>query len=175
MHMKIKGLSWFTFALLAVAIGLYPAIYYFMDIHKHGLLQSKPKELLDTAIYIPAFFIHITFGGIAMLAGWTQFSQKLRDRYMAIHRFTGKVYIISVILSSLAGLYISFFSNGGIVSVSGFGILAIVWLVTVIKAYLTILKRDIEQHQNANRSYLEEGVHLPSAGCSAGLARSGSA
>jgi uncharacterized membrane protein len=146
--MKVKNLPWIPFVLLALIVGLYPIIYYVVDIHTYGLLHNKPKALLDTALYVPIFYVHITFGGIAMLIGWSQFSSHLRNRYLNIHRAAGKVYIIAVMLSSLAGLFIAFFADGGIISSLGFGALAILWFFTVTKAYTTILKRDIVQHEN---------------------------
>jgi hypothetical protein len=74
--MKLKNLPWIPFAFFAIAIGLYPLTYYFVDMHNKGLFSSKPKELLDNRVWYTAFYIHITFGGIAMLTGWTQFSKK---------------------------------------------------------------------------------------------------
>jgi uncharacterized membrane protein len=146
--MKLSKLSWFPFVFLAVIIGLYPLIYYFVDMQNNGLLSTKPRELLNSTVWHTAFYIHITFGGIALLTGWTQFSQKLRNRYLSTHRLVGKIYVTAVFLSSLAGMFIAFFATGGIGNVLGFGILAILWFITVIKAYASILKRDINQHES---------------------------
>ena len=82
-----------------------------------------------------------------MLTGWTQFSQRLSSKYMAAHRLVGKIYVLAVLISGSAGLFVAFFASGGIISVIGFGILALLWLTTVIKAYTTILKRKIIQHE----------------------------
>jgi uncharacterized membrane protein len=147
-RMKLKNLPWIPFALFAIIVGLYPFIYYLVDMHDKGLLSSKPKELLDNSVWYTAFYIHITFGGIALLTGWTQFSKRLRDKYLNTHRTIGKIYVVSVMLSSVAGLFIAFFATGGIVSSLGFGLLASLWLYTIIKAYTSILKRDIRQHEN---------------------------
>ena len=146
--MKLKNLPWIPFAFFAIGVGLYPLAYYLFDMHSHSLLASKPKELLENSVWNTAFYIHITFGGIALLIGWTQFSKKLRERYLNTHRTIGKIYVVSVMLSSLAGLFIAFFASGGIISVLGFGTLALAWFFTIIKAYTTILKRDIKQHEN---------------------------
>lgn len=145
--MKLKNLPWIPFALFAIAVGLYPAIYYFVDMHSKGLLASKPKELLSNGLWYTLFYIHITAGGIALLAGWSQFSDRLRARYLNAHRFVGKVYVLSVLLSSCAGLYIAFFASGGIVCVVGFGSLASLWLFTDIKAYSSIRKLQIDEHR----------------------------
>src|ERR1700716_2512749 len=104
--MKLKNLPWIPFSLFAIAIGLYPLIYYLVDMHDKGLFQSKPVELLRNPIWHTVFYLHISFGGIAMLTGWTQFSKKLRGRYLRVHRLVGKIYVLSVFISSCAGLYI---------------------------------------------------------------------
>jgi hypothetical protein len=67
--MKAKNLLWVAFAFFAIAVGLYPLTYYLVDTRSGGLLHSKPKGLLATSVYIPIFYMHITFGGIALLTG----------------------------------------------------------------------------------------------------------
>jgi hypothetical protein len=146
--MKLKNLPWIPFAFLAIAIGLYPLTYYLVDMHGKGLFAGKTKELLENVVWHTAFYIHITFGGIALLVGWTQFSKNLRNRYLNTHRTVGKIYVGSVMLSSIAGFYIALFASGGITSTLGFGLLAAIWFFTVLMAYTSILKRDIKQHEN---------------------------
>lgn len=145
--MKLKNLPWIPFALFAIAIGIYPAIYYFVDMHSQGLLASKPKELLSNNVWRILFYLHITAGGIALLTGWSQFSYRLRGRYLNRHRLVGKLYVLSVLLSSCAGLYIAFFASGGIICVVGFGSLALLWLFTGIKAYTSIRKLQVDEHE----------------------------
>jgi|ERR1700722_9010867 hypothetical protein len=146
-NMRLKRWPWVPFVFFAVAVGLYPLVYLFSDRSHSGLLQSKSSELLNTGWYLPLFYLHITGGGLAMLIGWTQFSPRLRARYLAVHRRIGKVYVIAVAVSSCAGLGIAFFASGGLVSVMGFGTLAITWLFTDVMAYATIRKLDIDQHE----------------------------
>ena len=141
--MKLKNLPWVPFAFFAIAVGLYPLVYYFVDMHNKGLLSSKPHELVNTL-----FYVHITAGGIALLTGWTQFSKRLRNRYLAAHRLVGKIYVIAVLLSGCAGLYIVFFATGGITCSLGFGLLALLWLFSDIQAYTSIRRLDIVQHEN---------------------------
>jgi uncharacterized membrane protein len=140
-------LPWLTVAFLAMVIGLYPLLYLLFDMTKHGILSSKPPQLLNSVFYKGVFYLHISLGGLGLLIGWSQFSREFRNRYLNIHRQVGKVYVLSVMLSSIAALYIAFFATGGIISVTGFGTLAILWLYTVAKAYTSIRKRDIASHR----------------------------
>ncbi|WP_426327383.1 DUF2306 domain-containing protein [Pedobacter sp. R-06] len=140
-----KGL-WILFATFSLLIGLYPIIYFLVD-RKFGLLNSKSIELLTDTFWSIGFYVHIIFGGIALFIGWTQFSPKMRNRRMALHRKLGKVYVIAVLLSALAGIYIGFFATGGLISSAGFICLGIIWFYTTLKAYLYIKQGEIEQHQ----------------------------
>ncbi len=134
------------FAVLSVAIGLYPAIYFLID-RKFGLLQSKSVDLLANGFWNLGFYTHILFGGLALLIGWVQFSSRLRSKNLSLHKQTGKVYIVSVLLSSVAGIGIGFFATGGWLTSLGFISLGIVWFYTTLMAYLTIRKRQTEEHQ----------------------------
>jgi len=145
--MKLKNLPWIPFAFFAIAIGLYPLLYLLIDMQSNGLLHSKPKAVLNNSIWSTAFYIHITFGGLALLIGWTQFSARLRQRYLNMHRLVGKIYVIAVALSSIAGLYIAFFATGGLVCVLGFGFLAITWLISNVMGYSTIRQGHVLLHQ----------------------------
>ncbi|WP_293787247.1 DUF2306 domain-containing protein [uncultured Pedobacter sp.] len=140
-----KGL-WILFATFALLIGLYPTVYFLID-RKFGLLSSKSLALLSNTCWNIGFYTHIIFGGVALFVGWAQFSPKMRNRRMALHRKLGKVYVVSVLLSALAGLYIGFFATGGWVSSAGFICLGVIWFYTTLRAYLDILNGEIEKHQ----------------------------
>jgi uncharacterized membrane protein len=143
--MRQKAL-WILFVVLAVGIGFYPAIYFIMD-RNFGLLGSKSPGLLANTSWNIAFYTHIILGGIALLSGWSQFSTKLRLRNLSLHRRLGKVYVIAVMFSSIAGINIAFFATGGFIPASGFICLGIIWFSTTLLAYTSIRKNQIEQHR----------------------------
>jgi Predicted membrane protein (DUF2306) len=140
-----KGL-WILVAILAIIIGLYPSIYLFID-RRFGLLSTKSNDLLTNTFWNIGFYTHIIFGGLALIIGWTQFNSTFRNRNLLLHRRIGTLYIIAVILSSLAGIYIGFFATGGFISSLGFICLGIIWFSSTIKAYVNIKNRQIEGHQ----------------------------
>ncbi len=142
----IKKFSWILLAVLAIMVGLYPAIYLFID-RKFGLLASKTNELLSDPIWNIGFYTHIFFAGLALLIGWTQFSSKLRNKNMAVHRITGKVYVVSALVSSIAGIYIGIFATGGLVTSMGFICLGVIWFYTTLMAFIYIRNKQILQHQ----------------------------
>jgi uncharacterized membrane protein len=144
--MKNKIIYW-VIAVFSILIGIYPLIYLLVNMDGQGLLGSKDPDVLSSKIWQAAFYIHIYFGGISLLTGWSQFSQKLRVKRLKLHRILGKIYVVSVLLSSIAGLYAAIYANGGIVSKLGFSFLAIAWFYTTLSAYTTIKKKEIQKHR----------------------------
>jgi uncharacterized membrane protein len=142
----MKKLQWVIFIFLAIGVGIYPAFYYFLDM-SGGLLASKGPEILQDRMWSVAFNLHIIFGGISLLVGWSQFLKKFRNKNLSFHRTLGKVYLISVLISGFCGLFIAFYATGGLVSSLGFGGLALAWLFTSSSAYRSIRTGDIDAHE----------------------------
>lgn len=144
--MKLTKILWVVFAFLAIVIGLYPFFYFFVDMS--GLfLSTKPSELLTDTIWKSLFHVHIAFGGVALLTGWVQFSERIRIRNLSLHRTLGKIYVVVVLISGLSGVYLAIYSNEGIVTHLGFGLLGIFWLYTTVKGYVTIRNKKITDHK----------------------------
>ena len=134
-------------AVMAVLIGLYPAIYFIIE-RTFGLLRMKTGGVLNDPLWNLAFYMHIILGGLALLIGWTQFSGRLRRRNVKMHRNIGKVYIVSVVLSAVGGVHIGFYATGGWISSIGFISLGIIWLYTTVNAYTSIRGGDVKRHSN---------------------------
>lgn len=138
--------AWFVFAFLAIGVGLYPLLYFFLD-RKFGLLASKSEALLTDTLWNIGFYGHILLGGVALLIGWVQFSKKIRSRNLKLHQNLGRVYVIAALISGVCGIFIALNATGGLVTTIGFMGLGIVWVYTTSKAYLAIKKGDIPLHQ----------------------------
>lgn len=138
--------AWAVFAILAVVIGLYPALYFFID-REFGLLASKEDALLSNLFWNIGFYGHILFGGLALLVGWVQFNKKWRNANLKRHRTIGKIYIISALISGVCAIYIALYATGGIISTLGFMSLGVLWLFFTSRAYLAVRKRDLQLHQ----------------------------
>ena len=144
--MTTNKVAWFVFAFLAIGVGLYPLMYLFAT-EKIGLLFSKSDLLLTNVIWNIGFYGHITFGGIALMTGWSQFSKKLRTKRLGLHRNLGKIYVAAVVVSGICAVYIGFYATGGWISSLGFVLLGLVWLYTTLKAYAAIRNKDLTLHQ----------------------------
>jgi uncharacterized membrane protein len=141
-----KKITWIIVAVFATLVGLYPAIYFIID-RTFGLLKSKSPALLNNVLWNLSFYTHIIFGGIALLIGWPQFLTRFRQRRPLSHQWIGKAYILSVLLSSIAGIYIAFYATGGIISSLGFICLGVIWFYSTLRAYLAIRKGQVDRHR----------------------------
>ena len=143
----LSKIGWWIFGIFSTSIGLYPLIYFLVD-RRFGLLSSKTPELLQDLLWNTGFYGHIIFGGIALLTGWTQFSKKLRLNRVEIHRFLGKIYVASALISGICGIYIGFYATGGMISALGFILLGVVWVSTTLMAFDAVRKRKYDTHGN---------------------------
>lgn len=142
-----KKIVWILFAVLAILIGLYP-LKYLLNEGKIGVLNGKPDWLLHNVIWNFCFYTHIVLGGGALLIGWIQFHVGLRHNKPRIHQYIGKIYVVSVLLSSISGFYIALFADQGLWASLGFSCLAVIWFYTTLMAYLTVKSKQFLRHQN---------------------------
>lgn len=93
-------------------------------------------------------YLHVFAAAIALFLGPFQFSLRLRQTRVQIHRWMGRVYLgVGVLVGGLSGLYISQFAFGGIGAKLGFATLAVCWLYTGLRAFLAIRSQAIDDHQ----------------------------
>lgn len=94
-----------------------------------------------------AFYIHVVFGGIALIAGPLQFARGMRERAPRFHRWVGRVSIGAILIAAVAGLVIAPVNSAGFVGVLGFGALALLWGGFAVLGYRAIRRRDIHAHR----------------------------
>jgi len=144
--MFLKRFPFYLLATLCVSIGLYPIIYFVID-RRFGLLASKSEALLAETLWNTAFYTHIILGGIALLVGWIQFSKKFRNKNLELHRKIGKIYVLSVLISAVAGFYIALHATGGISPKLGFLAMDLVWFFTTLFSFIAIKNGNVIKHQ----------------------------
>lgn len=98
--------------------------------------------------YIIPLRLHIAGGIGALLAGPWQFSNKLRRRSLNLHRWLGRFYLIEIVLGAAGGLLMATVSEEGMATHLGFGILAVLWIVTGWQAYRTIRRGQVSAHRD---------------------------
>jgi uncharacterized membrane protein len=153
----MKRGSFILMAFLAIAVGLYPSIYFMID-RTFGLLQSKSTGLLSDPVWNTAFYMHIILSGIALLIGWLQFNKKLRATKPKVHRNIGKTYVIAALVGGLTGVYISFFATGGWIAATGFAMLGIVWFSTTMIGFNDARTSRYEAHRKMMATVMQPAL-----------------
>ena len=110
-----------------------------------GLRPSYVQSLVAKAPL--AVFAHIAAGAVALAIGPFQLSSRLRTRRLPLHRWLGRVYIISVVVGGVAAIALATMSMGGVPAHVGFGLLGALWLFTALLAYQRIKVYDIADHR----------------------------
>lgn len=131
--------------LLAAAIAVYAFNY--LRFGETDFLSAKDPVVRANILWQIIFYLHVLFGGIALLVGGFQFIEPLRDRFLAWHRRLGKTYVASVFISSASGFLIAFFAEAGPIAKTGFAVLAVLWFLTTFKAFSEIRKWNVTQHR----------------------------
>jgi hypothetical protein len=99
---------------------------------------------------------HITGGLIALLAGVWQVWTGLNVQAMTVHPWTGRLYVLGVLLGSFGAFVLSFTSAlFGFAWAAGLVCLALAWLATTGMALYGISKRNVLLHKQwMIRSYI---------------------
>ncbi|UQD53369.1 hypothetical protein C0971_16085 [Bacillus methanolicus] len=136
-------------SLFIIVFVIYAIVQYFIFGAQTSPYIKEKQEIVKGFQYYPwiyILYIHIFFGIFALILGPFQFSKKLHQKKKELHRNIGKIYVFSIFIASMVGLYLSFYGTGGIVSVIGFYTLDIAWIITTLIGFLKIRKKEIQSH-----------------------------
>lgn len=141
--MKLFGIA--SVFLLALGVVAY-AVFAYGFLPLGSLLHPDMKA--SFLAHRTGIYAHIFASAIALALGPFQFLGGLRRRFVRLHRWMGRVYLgIGVLVGGLAGLYMALFAFGGIISKLGFGLLAVLWLYTGLRAFLAIRRGETREHR----------------------------
>ena len=136
-----RKIGWVIMTLLSVLVGAYALVFFFLPAARPPLMQERFAAMPWAA------YLHVGMAGLALAVGPFQFHARLRARFRRLHRWTGRVYVIGVILGGVSGLAFATIAQGGPLARLGFGVLAVWWLVTTVLAYRRIRAGDVAAHK----------------------------
>jgi uncharacterized membrane protein len=143
-------LSWLGWMIVITA-----GMYYIANNALHYFTSAPQDESLTFWTKYNGLLVHIVCGMIAISVGPFQFIERIRNRYLHLHRIGGRVYVICVLAGSLAAFYLAAVSNGSFTYCVGLSGLAFVWLTSTMMAYISIRNGKITQHREwMVRSYV---------------------
>ncbi len=132
-------ITWLIIALLSVGVGGY-ALYLVATGFEHLGLKNPMFDPWGLRV-------HITASGFAMITGAFQFFKPLRQKAPAVHRWTGRIYILACTVGGLAGGTIALSSTAGPIAGWGFLSLAVLWVPFTLLAWVSAMRKDFVAHE----------------------------
>ncbi|HEX4543238.1 MAG TPA: DUF2306 domain-containing protein [Candidatus Acidoferrum sp.] len=109
-----------------------------------------PARALDDifALHRSLTLVHIIPGFLFMVLGPLQFVKNIRSRYPTFHRWSGRVLVVSGLIIGFTAIWMSLtMSIGGVNQAAATLLFAILFLFSLVKAFLHIRRREIPQHR----------------------------
>jgi len=94
-----------------------------------------------------SLYAHIGLAPVALAVMPFQFSTRLRQNRPRLHRWLGRVYALSVLLSGLAGLHLALTTTAGPMAASGFALLSVLWIAITGRAVWLAMQRRVAEHR----------------------------
>lgn len=112
-----------------------------------GVLNLQREAIVTSLAYRIVFYLHILGGMTALMLGPFQFWPKLRLKNLQLHRGTGWIYVCAIAVAGTAGLPVACYAHGGMVAISGFIILDLLWLATTYLGLKSVMRGDLIRHK----------------------------
>ena len=104
------------------------------------------QVIADRGLLIP----HTLAGIFALLIGPINFSSRIRQRHLKLHRVLGRIYVLCVFVGAFTGIALA----AGRPGLPGTSMQAAAWIVCTTAAFITARNRQIIQHRQwMARSY----------------------
>ena len=139
---KTTWAGWSVMTLLALGVAAYGAVAAFLSLD--GNLPSMTHHFPDRT---KAAALHFGVGGLALVLGPWQFLPALRRKVPAVHRWIGRTYVLSCLVSGCAALVLSQQTHTGLDSQVGFVLLAMLWLITTLIGFRRAWDREFRAHR----------------------------
>jgi uncharacterized membrane protein len=139
--LKITG--WLAMMILALLVTLVSFRYFILSPES----AVGPPLAKRFAEYITPLLFHAGGGIIALSLGPWGFWKGFRNRYLRLHRWMGRIYLLAVLVGSTAGLYMAATAFGGLPTRIGFAMLGALWLISGAMAYTYIRRGNVQIHR----------------------------
>ena len=134
---KFKTALWISLGLTTLFVFITSEVFLVVDYPMYHAYRLQ--VIADRAFLIP----HTICGMFALLAGPAQFSSRLRERYLQLHRVIGRLYVFAVFIGSFTGIALA----SGRPGLPGTTMQAVAWMVCTTAAFLTARNRHFIQHR----------------------------
>jgi Predicted membrane protein (DUF2306) len=139
---SIYSIAWrAAVVLLTVEVVAVSALRYFTG------TQPGPPPVLANAFAKPFLIFHVAAGVTALAVAPLQFVAGVRSRWPALHRQTGRLYLMSCAIGAPAGFMLALGTTAGPVAAVGFAIPAILWALFTWLGWRSALARQFAEHR----------------------------
>src|SRR6202167_2253988 len=141
---RFKTILWVSLGLTTLFVFITSEVLLVTDYPMYHAYRLQ--VIADRGLLIP----HTLAGIFALLIGPINFSSRIRQRHLQLHRILGRVYVISVFVGSFTGIALAWGRPG----LSGTSMQSAAWMDCTPAAFLTARNRQIVQHRQwMARSY----------------------
>ena len=108
----------------------------------HGIIEG---DVIGNAMLA----VHLFLAAVITFAGPLQFFPVIRKQFPVFHRWNGRIYFVTAILTASAGLYMNFTrgAHGGFLMALGNGSNALLIMAFSTMAWRTAMNRDFKAHK----------------------------
>lgn len=141
---RSKKLIWTSLGLTVLFVFITSEVLLYTDYPMYHAYRLQ--VIADRGLLIP----HTLAGTFALLIGPINFSSRIRERHLQLHRVLGRIYFFSVIVGGLTGIALAWGRPG----LPGTSMQAAAWIVCTSAAVITARNRQIAVHRQwMARSY----------------------
>jgi len=141
---RAKSILWISLGLTTLFVFITSEVLLITDYPMYHAYRLQ--VIADRGLLIP----HTLAGIFALLIGPINFSSRIRQRNLKLHRILGRIYVASVFLGSFTGIALAWGRPG----LPGTSMQAAAWMVCTTAALITARNRQIIQHRQwMARSY----------------------
>ena len=141
---RFKTVVWISLGLTTLFVFITSEVLLVTDYPMYHAYRLQ--VIADRGLLIP----HTLAGIFALLIGPINFSARIRNRYLKLHRVLGRIYVVSVFVGSFTGIALAWGRPG----LPGTSMQAAAWMVCTTAALITARNRNIIQHRQwMMRSY----------------------
>lgn len=140
-YSPMQWTGWSTLMLLALGVAVY-ALWL--------LTASEPPDFAASLLarHPVGSLVHFACSPLALVAGALQVNRAIRTRHLVLHRWLGRLYALAVLLGGASGLSMALQAQGGPVSEWGFGLLAVLWLLSTGLGFVAMRRGQRTAHRD---------------------------
>jgi len=129
-------------------LAFYAAALYQGNMEQWNQILPRLYERNTTAATV-GIGLHFATGGIILVLGSIQLIESVRVKYPAIHRWIGRLYVVSCFLAAIGGLTFIIIKGtiGGTMMNIGFGLYGILMLIAAVETFRHARARRLETHR----------------------------